>query len=49
MRPAKTSLVVVAHSPGYKASTTTGACRNIHQMKFTVAGIPTSEFRLLRT
>jgi hypothetical protein len=35
-------------SPGPFNDTTTGACRNIHQMKFTVAGIPTSEFRLLR-
>jgi hypothetical protein len=36
-------------SPGAFNDTTTGACRNIHQMKFTVIGIPTSELLLLRT
>jgi hypothetical protein len=35
-------------SPGPFNDTTTGACRNIHQMKFTVTGIPSSELRLLR-
>lgn len=35
-------------SPGPFNDTTTGACRNIHQMKFAVTGIPSSELRLLR-
>jgi hypothetical protein len=35
-------------SPGPFNDTTTGACRNIHQMNFTVTGIPSSELRLLR-
>ena len=35
-------------TPGPFNDTTTGACRNFHQMKFTVAGITTNELRLLR-
>jgi hypothetical protein len=35
-------------SPGPFNDSTTGACRNIHQMSFTVTGIPSSELRLLR-
>jgi len=38
----------VLDSPGPFNDTTTGACRNVHQMKFTVTGIPSSELRLLR-
>jgi hypothetical protein len=38
----------VLGSPCPFNDTTTGACRNIHQMKFTVTGIPSSELRLLR-
>ena len=35
-------------SPGAFNDTTTGSCKNIHQMKFTVTGIPSNEFGLLR-
>ena len=35
-------------SPGVFNDTTTGSCKNIHQMKFTVTGIPSSELQLLR-
>jgi len=39
----------MTETPGPFNDTTTGACRNIDQIKFTVAGISTNELRLPRS